>query len=64
MRQLYSQYIETRRQQNEPTAAITYDAVSRSLRESSSKLQQKHGKSVDFEVAVRDGKTVLKPIIR
>jgi hypothetical protein len=64
VRQLYSQYVETRRKQNEPTAAVTYDAVSRSLRESSAKLQEKHGKAVDFEVIVRDGKAALKPIIR
>jgi hypothetical protein len=64
VRQLYSQYVETRRKQNEPTAAVTFDAVSRSLRESSAKLQEKHGKAVDFEVIVRDGKAALKPIIR
>ena len=27
MRQLYSQYVQTRRAQNESTAAITYDAL-------------------------------------
>jgi hypothetical protein len=64
MRQLYSQYVQTRRAQNESTAAITYDAMAKSLRESSAKLREKHGKAVDFEVTVKDGKTVLKPVVK
>jgi hypothetical protein len=64
MRQLYSQYVQTRRAQNESTAAITYDAMAKSLRESSAKLREKHGKAVDFEVAVKDGKTILRPVVK
>ena len=64
LRQLYSQYVEVKRRQNESTASITYQAVAKSLRESSEKLREKHGKAVDFEVAVKDGKTILKPILK
>jgi hypothetical protein len=64
VRQLYSEYIETRIKQKETVAAVTYDAVSKSLRESSAKLEEKHGKPVDFEVIVRDGKAALKPVLR
>ena len=64
VRALYAQYVEEKRRQKESTAAITYDAVARSLRESSAKLREKHGKAVDFEVAVRDGKTILKPVLK
>ncbi len=64
VRQIYSQYVQTRRSQNESTAAITYDALAKSLRESSAKLREKHGKAVDFEVAVKDGKTILKPVVK
>jgi hypothetical protein len=64
VRQLYAQYVETKRKQNESTAAITYDGVARTLRESSAKLRERHGKAVDFEVAVKDGKTVLKPVLK
>ncbi len=64
MRQIYSQYVQTRRAQNESTAAITYDAMARSLRESGAKLREKHGKAVDFEVTVKDGKTILKPVVK
>jgi hypothetical protein len=38
--------------------------VAKSIRDSSAKLREKHGKSVDFEVAVRDGKTILKPVLK
>ncbi len=64
LRQLYSQYVQTRRSRNESTAAITYDAMAKSLRESSEKLREKHGKSVDFEVTVKDGKTILRPVVK
>jgi hypothetical protein len=64
VRALYSQYVEAKRKQNESTAAITYEGVARTLRDSSAKLREKHGKNVDFEVAVKDGKTVLKPVLR
>ena len=64
MRQLYAQLVETKRRQNESTAAITYDGLARSLRESSAKLREKLGKNVDFEVTVKDGKTVIKPVVK
>jgi len=64
VRQLYAQYVEAKRRQNESTAAITYEGVAKSLRDSSSKLQEKHGKKVDFEVTVKDGKTILKPVLK
>ena len=64
VRQLYTQYVETKRKQNESTAAVTYDGLARSLRESSVKLREKHGRPVDFEVAVKDGKTIIRPIVK
>jgi hypothetical protein len=64
VRQIYAQYIEAKRRGNESTAAITYEAVAKSLRESSAKLRQRHGKAVDFEVATKDGKAILKPVIK
>jgi hypothetical protein len=64
VRQIYAQYVEAKRRGNESTAAITYEAVAKSLRESSAKLREKHGKPVDFEVAVKDGRAILKPVIK
>jgi hypothetical protein len=62
MRNLYAQYTEARKKQNE--AAVSYDAVSKSMRESSARLREKHGKPVDFEVAIKDGKTYLRPVLK
>jgi hypothetical protein len=65
IRQLYSSYIEAKRANRESTAAITFDSLARSLRESSAKLKEKHsGKNVDFEVTVKDGKTILRPVVK
>jgi hypothetical protein len=63
-REIYSQYVETRRKQNEPTGAITRDALAKQLSDSTARLKEKHtGKSVDFEVVVKDGKTILRPVV-
>jgi hypothetical protein len=65
VRQIYSRYVESRRALGESTASVTMDSMAKSLRDSSAKLREKHaGKNVDFEVQVKDGKTVLKPIVR
>ena len=65
MRQLYADYVQTKRAQKESTASVTYDALARTIRDSTAKLKEKHaGKSVDFEVTVKDGKTILKPVVK
>jgi hypothetical protein len=64
LRAIYTEYVAAKRRQNEPTAAITYDAVAKSLRDSSATLREKHGKAVDFEVAIQEGKAILKPVLK
>lgn len=64
VRQLYAQYIETRRRQKESTADLPFDAVAKNLRDSGARLREKHGKAIDFEVVVKDGKTFLRPIVK
>ena len=39
MRQIYAEYVDAKRRQNESTAAITYQSVAKSLRESGEKLR-------------------------
>jgi hypothetical protein len=57
--------VEAKRARHESTASITYDSLAKTLRESTAKLKEKHaGKRVDFEVAEKDGKTVLRPVVR
>jgi hypothetical protein len=65
IRELYTNYVKSKRARNESTAQITYETVAKSLRESSKRLKEKHGgRDVDFEVTEKDGKTILKPVVR
>lgn len=66
VRQLYTQYVDAKRAKGESTATVTFEGLEKSLRESSAKLREKvgAGRSIDFEVAVKDGKTILKPVVR
>jgi hypothetical protein len=64
VRQLYVEYVEAKRRQKESTAALTYENLAESLRASSAKLREKHGKPIDFEVGIKDGKAVLRPRVK
>jgi hypothetical protein len=64
VRQLYVEYVEAKRRQKESTASLTYEALAESLRASSVKLREKHGKPIDFEVGIKDGKAVLRPRVK
>jgi hypothetical protein len=65
LRQIYAKYIDTKRTSNEPTAGITFEKLADSLRAQAAKLRASHpAKKVDYEVVVKDGKTLLKPILR
>ena len=65
LRQIYGQYVDAKRANNESTAGITFDKLAKSLAEQKEKLRAQHaGKAVDFEVAVKNGKAVIRPILR
>jgi hypothetical protein len=65
VRQIYAQYVQTKRAQNESTAQVTYENLAKTIQQSTEKLREKHaGKAIDFEVSVKDGKTVLKPVVK
>ena len=65
LRQIYARYVEAKRSANESTAGITYERLADSLRNQAAKLREKNpSKSVDYEVVVKDGKTLLKPILK
>jgi hypothetical protein len=64
VRQVYAQYVDQKRRRNESTAGITFDGLAKSLRESSAKLREKHGRAVDFEVSEKDGKTIIRPVVK
>jgi hypothetical protein len=65
VRQIYNQYVEARRSANESTAGLTYDKLARTLNAQSEKYRASHAtKTVDFEVEVKNGRTVLKPVLK
>lgn len=65
MRQIYAQYVQTKRAQKESTASVTYENLAKTIQQSTEKLREKHaGRAIDFEVSVKDGKTVLKPVVK
>jgi hypothetical protein len=65
LRQIYAQYVDAKRKNNESTAGVTFDKLAKSLSDQRDRLRAQHGsKSVDFEVAVKDGRAVIRPILR
>jgi hypothetical protein len=65
LRQIYAKYIATKRSVNEPTAGITFEKLAESLRAQAAKLRESHAaNSVDYDVIVKNGKTLLKPILK
>jgi hypothetical protein len=64
LRQIYGQYVEAKRKANESTAAITFEKVAANLRETATQLRAKGKGMVDFEVVMKNGKPVLKPIVK
>lgn len=65
LRQIYAKYVETKRSANESTAGVTFERLAASLREQAAKLKATNpAKSIDYDVVVKNGKTLLKPIIK
>lgn len=65
VRQLYREYVSAKRQCNESTSSITEQSLAKSLRGSAAQLAKKHkGKRVDYEVVIKDGRAVLKPVVK
>jgi hypothetical protein len=65
LRQIYGQYVDAKRRCNESTASLTFDRISKDLRDTAERLRQKHaGKKIDFEIALKNGKPVLRPVIK
>ena len=46
--------------------AVSYEGLAKSLRDVEAKLRAQHGSNrrVDFEVVLKDGKPVVKPVVR
>jgi hypothetical protein len=49
----------------EPTDTVKIDKLARTVREMIPKLQKKHeGKTIDFQVVIKNGKVALKPVVK
>jgi hypothetical protein len=60
VRALHQAYIDARKRTN--ASSVSFEKLERSLRETETKLRSTHqGRTVDFDVVIRDGKAILKP---
>jgi len=65
LRQIYGAFLEAKRQANESTASVSYEKIAANLKDAAKELRSKHkARSVDFEVVLKNGKPVLKPIVK
>ncbi len=65
VRELFDKLVAAKQARREPTANLTVEAVAKSVRDSQAKLEAQHkGRRVDFEVTEKDGKTILRPIVK
>lgn len=64
LKQIHAELSAAKRQAQQ-TDAVSLDALSKSLRESEKRIQAQHpGRNVDFHVVMKDGKPIVKPIVR
>jgi hypothetical protein len=66
MRQIYADYVASRRATGEPTAGISYEKLAQTLQAQGDKLRREHGahRRVDFEVVQQGGKTMIRPVVK
>lgn len=62
---VYDKLVAAKRQCNEPTAGLTYEAVKSSLAKQTQHLKKTRGANdVNFQVVIKDGKAFLKPELK
>ncbi len=65
VRQIYNELLDAKRKANESTASITFDKLHDSLKKQVDKLKKEHtDRRIDFAVVTKDGKAMIKPIIK
>jgi hypothetical protein len=65
LREIYGDYVDARRLCHESTAAITFEKLQANLRQTARQLRDKlKAKHVDFEVVIKNGTAILKPVVR
>jgi hypothetical protein len=64
VKEIYNNYMKARKACNESTE-MTMDKLAKNLDRSITQLQEKHaGKRIDFDVVIKNGKAVLKPVLK
>ncbi len=65
VRGIHARLVEAKRQTADPNVP-SVEGLKRSLEATRARLQQQHGshRTVEFEVVIKDGKAVLKPVVR
>ena len=65
VREIYKELLDAKRRGNESTASITFEKLQDSLKKQVDKLQKEHiDRRIDFAVVTKDGKAMIKPIIK
>ncbi|HEX3776226.1 MAG TPA: MXAN_5187 C-terminal domain-containing protein [Polyangiaceae bacterium] len=64
VRELHARLVEAKRQ-TQDAAAVSVEGLAKSLKATEAKLREQHkNRKIDFDVVIKDGKAVLKPIVR
>ena len=63
---VFEAYVSGRRKNGEPVDNITYEKVAQSIDRQTEQLRQKHGnaRKVEFEVVTKDGRTMIRPVVK
>jgi hypothetical protein len=65
LQRLYRAWMEARRRCNDDSRAPTFDQMAASIQKQIPQLVQKHpGKTIDFQVVIRDGKSFLRAVTK
>jgi hypothetical protein len=64
VRELHARLVEAKRQ-TQDSASVSVEGLAKSLKATEAKLREQHkNRKIDFDVVIKDGKAVLKPIVR
>ncbi|HEY4157909.1 MAG TPA: MXAN_5187 C-terminal domain-containing protein [Polyangiaceae bacterium] len=64
VRELHARLVEAKRQTKD-AGAVSVEGLAKSLKATEAKLREQHkNRKIDFDVVIKDGKAVLKPIVR
>jgi hypothetical protein len=63
LRELHSRLQQAKQQTNEPK--VSYEGMVKSVRAAEAKLREQHkDRKIEFDVVIKDGKAIVKPILR